>query len=87
MEQVHIDSITKSFGEKPIISGGSMHLKTGDVIGLFGRNGAGKSTLLSILFGVIPADTIFLKYNEKVILNRYHFKKAFSFLSSIYFFT
>lgn len=79
MEQVHIDSITKSFSGKTIISGGYMHLKTGDVTGLFGRNGTGKSTLLSILFGVIPADTIFLKYNEKVILNRYHFKKIFSF--------
>lgn len=49
MEQVHIDSITKSFDGKPIISGGSMHLKTGDITGVFGRNGAGKSTLFSIL--------------------------------------
>lgn len=79
MEQVFIDTLSKFFGEKCIVSGGSINIKTGDITGLFGRNGTGKSTLLSILFGVIPADSIFLKHNDKVILKRNHFKKIFSF--------
>lgn len=79
MEQVFIDNISKSFGEKRIFSGGSMSIKTGDIIGLFGRNGTGKSTMLSMLFGTISSDSIFLKHNEKVILNRNYFKKIFSF--------
>lgn len=79
MEQVFIDNISKSFGEKRIISGGSISIKTGDITGLFGRNGTGKSTMLSMLFGAVPSDSIFLKHNEKVILNRNHFKKVFSF--------
>src|SRR5690554_2190637 len=78
MEQVFIDNISKSFEEKRIFSGGSMSIKTGDIIGLFGRDGTGKSTMLSIFFGAIPADSIFLKHNEKVILSRNRFKKIFA---------
>src|SRR5690554_3789250 len=79
MEQVFIDNISKSFEEKRIFSGGIISIKTGDIIGLFGRNGTGKSTMLSMFFGAIPSDSIFLKHNEKVFLNRKHFKKVFSF--------
>lgn len=78
MEQVFIDNISKSYGTKRILSGGSISLKTGEIIGLFGRNGTGKSTLFSVLFGTTLADSIFFKHNEKVLLNRFHFKKVFS---------
>lgn len=36
----------------------SFTLKTGDILGIFGRNGCGKSTLLKILFGTGKADFI-----------------------------
>src|SRR5690606_37850928 len=79
MNKVIVENITKSFGEKLIVSGGNITLETGDIIGVFGRNGTGKSTVLSILFGTISSEQIFFKLNETVFLNRNQFKKAFSF--------
>ncbi len=33
-------------------------LKTGDILGLFGRNGSGKSTLLKMIFGTLKGESI-----------------------------
>ncbi|WP_435523244.1 ATP-binding cassette domain-containing protein [Chryseobacterium indoltheticum] len=53
MSKLHIDSITKSFGEKDILKDIYLSCETGTISGLLGRNGSGKSTLLQIIFGTI----------------------------------
>ena len=42
----------------------SFTLKTGEILGLFGRNGSGKSTLLKILFGNMKANLIEASLNN-----------------------
>ena len=49
-------SLTKSFGSRPLFVDISLELGEGDRVGLIGPNGAGKSTLLNILAGREPPD-------------------------------
>jgi ABC transport system ATP-binding/permease protein len=50
------ESISKSFGVKPLFSDLSITLCEGDHVGLVGPNGSGKSTLLKILAGLEEPD-------------------------------
>jgi ATP-binding cassette subfamily F protein uup len=51
------ESLTKSFGARPLFEKLSFALFEGDHVGLVGPNGSGKSTLLKILAGVDESDT------------------------------
>ncbi|MCX8525449.1 ATP-binding cassette domain-containing protein [Chryseobacterium formosus] len=70
MSKLHIDSITKSFGEKDILKDIYLQLETGKIAGLLGRNGCGKSTLFHIIFGTIKGDTQFIKFNNEILKNQ-----------------
>ena len=49
--------IYKSYGTHKVLSGVSLRVEPGQILGLLGRNGAGKSTLITILCGLKQADT------------------------------
>jgi ABC-2 type transport system ATP-binding protein len=49
-------NIKKSFGEKNVLNGISLHTSGGKAFGLLGRNGAGKTTTIRILMNVFPPD-------------------------------
>lgn len=50
-------SISKAFGEKPVLQEVSFHINAGEKVALVGANGAGKTTLLRILTGELEADS------------------------------
>jgi ATP-binding cassette subfamily F protein uup len=50
------DSLSKSFGAKPLFKELSISIFAGDRIGLIGQNGSGKSTILKIIRGFETAD-------------------------------
>jgi ABC transport system ATP-binding/permease protein len=57
MHYVSVESLTKSFGVKPLFEKISFHVEEGDKIALVARNGSGKSTLLRILAGKETPDS------------------------------
>jgi simple sugar transport system ATP-binding protein len=50
---VELRNVSKFFGRICALSGISLGIETGEVVGLIGDNGAGKSTLIKILAGVV----------------------------------
>ena len=51
-----LDEVSKSYGEKRVLSGVSLTLRRGERLAIIGPNGLGKSTLLKIATGKLAAD-------------------------------
>ncbi len=69
MSKLHIDSVTKSYNNKIILSDIFVSCEKGGIKGLIGRNGSGKSTLLKIVFGTEKPESKFIRIGNKVIKN------------------
>ena len=54
---INLESVTKNYGERPLLDGVSLGLAASDRIGVVGLNGGGKTTLLEVLSGTEPPDT------------------------------
>lgn len=54
---LELDSIVKSFGGTAVLSGVSLTVGSGEILGLVGENGAGKSTLVKCLLGIHRPDS------------------------------
>ncbi|MBP2443226.1 ABC-F family ATP-binding cassette domain-containing protein [Rhizobium leguminosarum] len=54
---IEAHKITKSFGDRAIVTPFSIRVHRGDCIGLVGPNGAGKTTLLKMLTGQLSPDS------------------------------
>ncbi len=50
------EQLSKSYGDKSVLSNVSFSVARGEKIGIIGQNGVGKSTLLKILADTLPAD-------------------------------
>jgi ABC-type branched-subunit amino acid transport system ATPase component/ABC-type branched-subunit amino acid transport system permease subunit len=50
------EALTLSFGGVKALQGATIHVDSGEIIGLIGANGAGKSTLINVVSGVLSAD-------------------------------
>ncbi len=55
--ELEMKNIRKSFGDKKVLKGISLHAVSGRAFGLLGRNGAGKTTSIRILMDVFPPDS------------------------------
>ena len=53
---LHIEHLTKTFGEKKAVDDLSLHILPGEIYGFIGHNGAGKTTTLKSVVGVLPFD-------------------------------
>lgn len=52
---IHVQGLTKQYGEKLALHDVSFDIQPGEVLGLLGLNGAGKSTTMNILTGYLSA--------------------------------
>jgi ABC-type multidrug transport system ATPase subunit len=77
---LEVDSVSMSYNHSRILSDIFFQCKTGDITGFLGRNGTGKSTLLKIIFGVLEADSKFIRINGKVYACPYKTKGLLCYL-------
>jgi len=80
MNMLHVDSVTKSFNNKVILSDIFLSCLKGEILGLLGRNGSGKSTLLKIVFGSEKSENKFVRIGDKVIRNVYDGRNLINYL-------
>ena len=66
-----ISDVSKSFGDKHLFSGFSLHVRAGDRIALIGPNGVGKSTLIKLITGDVPSDTGDIRFGSNVDVGYY----------------
>lgn len=67
-KELFVDSVQFSYkSDRPLLTGGYLVLKVGDIIGLLGRNGSGKSTFMRIIFGDLRAQYAYIRLNGKKI--------------------
>jgi branched-chain amino acid transport system ATP-binding protein len=52
-----VKALCKSFAGLKAVDDVSMHLETGEILGLIGPNGSGKTTLINIMTGMLPKDS------------------------------
>ncbi len=57
MQKLSTDSIGKSYKRRQVVSGVSIHVSQGEVVGLLGPNGAGKTTSFYMIVGLIAPDS------------------------------
>lgn len=57
MRTLETDEIGKSYRGRRVVSGVSLHIKQGEVVGLLGPNGAGKTTSFYMIVGLVGPDT------------------------------
>ena len=53
---INADAVSKSYGDRPIISDFTLRIQRGDRIGIVGANGTGKTTLIRMLTGELEPD-------------------------------
>jgi ABC transport system ATP-binding/permease protein len=53
---VEAEGVSKSYGDRPIVSDLSLRVLRGDRLGILGPNGAGKTTLINLLTGILLPD-------------------------------
>ena len=80
MSKLHVDSVTKSYNNKIVLSDVFLSCQKGEIKGLIGRNGSGKSTLLKIIFGTENADYKFVRAGNKVIKNIFDGRQLINYL-------
>ena len=54
---MHIQSLTKQYGDKTVVDGVSFSIPKGKIISLIGPNGAGKSTVMGMISRLIAHDS------------------------------
>jgi ATP-binding cassette subfamily F protein uup len=51
-----LTGVTKSFGDRPVVTGLDLRFMRGDRLALLGPNGAGKTTLIGLMLGMLTPD-------------------------------
>lgn len=62
-----VQNVTKTFGGTLALSGVSLEVYKGELVGIIGPNGSGKTTLFNVISGVFPCDQGKLYFKGKEI--------------------
>jgi len=57
MNVLNCKDVCKRYGKTPALSGVSLNIEAGHIVGLLGPNGSGKTTLIKLVNGLLTADS------------------------------
>jgi lipopolysaccharide export system ATP-binding protein len=70
------DNLRKSYGEREVVRGVSLHVSTGEIVGLLGKNGAGKTTTFGMVVGLVRPSAGAVRLAGREISRLPMFKRA-----------
>ncbi len=70
------DKLVKSYKQRCVVNGVSIHVNAGEVVGLLGPNGAGKTTTFNMVVGVVKPDDGQVIFNGATITDLPMHKRA-----------
>jgi lipopolysaccharide export system ATP-binding protein len=53
--EIHTEAVVKVYGQRAVVNGVNVGVRSGEVVGLLGPNGAGKTTTFYMIVGLVPA--------------------------------
>lgn len=69
MAQLHIDNVSKSFGNTPVLHDINIKISDGEFLVLIGPSGCGKSTLLNCIAGLDSISKGDIRIGEEIVTN------------------
>jgi len=67
LPSLDIADLKAAYGKMPVLDGISMHVGTGEILGLIGPSGSGKSTVLRVLVGLLKPQSGSVKLDGKAV--------------------
>jgi polar amino acid transport system ATP-binding protein len=67
LPSLDIADLKAAYGKMPVLDGISMHVGTGEILGLIGPSGSGKSTVLRVLVGLLRPQSGDIKLDGKAV--------------------
>ena len=71
MSLLTTEKLVKEYGQRRVVSGVSIHVNAGEIVGLLGPNGAGKSVLLKMLLEKETPDAGEIKIGPSISIGHY----------------
>lgn len=69
VSRIDVENLNFAYGEEQILSGVSLSVKKGEILGIHGRSGSGKSTLLKLLMRFYDPKSGSIKINGETLPN------------------
>ena len=64
---LEVSDVTAGYNKRRVVTGVSLHVKPGEVVGVLGHNGAGKTTMLKCIFRMQPIESGDIAFNGESI--------------------
>ena len=81
---IHIEQISKRFGQFQALNQINLQLNTGELTALLGPSGSGKTTLLRIIAGLEQADSGLIRFNQQDISQQHVSERGVGFVFQHY---
>lgn len=80
---LEVDGLRSGYGSIPILSGVTLHVNSGEFLGILGHNGMGKTTLMNALMGHLPATAGTVRFEGQDITKLPPHKRALAGLGLV----